>query len=298
VALLIALLCTIPAAVAGQCLPIKGEYIRASDLAPVIAAFAKVDPGQTLAPAPIGTAVRWLRRPELARWLNRYGHRDLVEADICVARPSRRITGEELKAVLAAALESEQAQIEIIDYSRYEVPEWKIEFRLSGLAGSAATRADQAVLWRGKLVSGGGRSFPVWARVRVSVEREVLVAARDITAGQRLSGEDLAIEKRYVFPLASNPPSRDGVAGRIALRSIAAGERIPSGKLARSRDVSPGDLVETETSSGSVRLRLTAMAETGGNVGDRIWLKPRQGGKRFPALLVAPGQAQITEAPK
>lgn len=298
-AFLIALLCTIPPSLAETCLFVKNDFIRAGDLAARIGSFANVKPEHVLAPAPVGAARRWLRRPELESWLGKLGVQESVESGICVARVLKRLSGEDLKTAMKEALRDETVHIEIIDYSAYEVPPGRLEFKLNGLAGSPATRPSQAVFWRGKVVSEEGRSFPVWARVRVSVEREVLVAAREIQAGHKLAIGDLALEKRRVSPHSKQNQARiETAAGQVALRGIAAGDTIQPEKLSRPRDVSPGDLVMTEASGGAIRLRFTAKAETAGNVGDRIWLKPPGGGKRIPARLTAPGQAQVTEDQK
>ena len=39
------------------------------------------------------------------------------------------------------------------------------------------------MIWRGKLVYDGQRSLVVWAKVRISVDRDVFLAARDIPKG-------------------------------------------------------------------------------------------------------------------
>lgn len=144
-----------------------------------------------------------------------------------------------------------------------------------------SARPDRAVLWRGRVLSDDRRTTPVWVRLRIHAERDLPVAARDLIPGKPLAREDIMVSRQRIFPLQITFADAGQALGRTVRRRVAAGEPLLASVLKKRRTVEGGDAVTAEVDHAGIRLRLPAIAETGGRDGEFIWLKPAKGGRRF-----------------
>src|SRR5581483_6020043 len=90
------------------------------------------------------------------------------EREVCVSRPAAPPNPDRILAALQAALP--EARIQLLDYSRYPVPEGPLDFASTGLRGAT---------WSGAVRYGGRHRAPVWARVQVTVTANRVIAVRD-----------------------------------------------------------------------------------------------------------------------
>jgi flagella basal body P-ring formation protein FlgA len=274
-----------------SCATISGEHIEARDLTPVEPAFSGIAPGTVLGYSPVPGARRIFRAAELARLSQQYGFALDAPHDVCVERDMQSLTREALEAAMRVALEGPQATIEILEWSRYPVPRGPIEFARSGLRAPPRGAETHAVLWRGFVRYAAGRRFAMWARVRISVSVDRVVAVKTLTAGKIIQAADVTVETVDGFPGAIPAAhALDEVAGQIPRRAIPAGSPVFPAILDAPAEVARGDQVVVEVLSGRAKLKLEARAESQGRRGDLIPVRNPATGKTFRARVAGPGK--------
>jgi flagella basal body P-ring formation protein FlgA len=283
------------AAPEAACIAVAGERILVRDLVAAVPALAALPPEAALGYTPAPGARRLLGRQELAGLAERHGVRLEAAPSLCVERAARPLAPERLEKALRAALAQAgipAARLEIVDFSRYPVPEGELEFARSGLP--ALPRAGTPVTWRGHVRYGSNRSLGVWARVKLSVAAEGLVAAGNITSGRPIEAAQVRLATLEWFPFAEAPVREPGQAvGRVARRVIRAGAPILMSALGAAREIERGETVSVEVSSGATQLRFQARAESGGSAGDSIMLRNPSSGRLFPARVEKEGKVVV-----
>jgi flagella basal body P-ring formation protein FlgA len=214
-------------------------------------------------------------------------------SEICVERATEKLTHESLEAALHTAVGSSQATIELLDWSRYPVPHGEIQFP----PGGRSPLGDREVLWRGYVRYGSTRRFAIWARVRVSVHQQRVVARVGLAAGKSIRPEQLSLEEVEASPFGARPEeSLDTVVGHLARRSLAAGTPILRSLLEAPLEIHSGDSVTVEVSNGLARLSFDARAEAGGRRGDLIPVRNPATGKSLRARVEGAGKVSIAVA--
>jgi flagella basal body P-ring formation protein FlgA len=276
------------------CHPVAGERIRAGDLAAEVAAFATLPADAEIAWAPAPGARRLFSAAEIERLAARHGVKleDSAPA-VCFERRLEALDLGRVRAALEQALAGQDARLEIVDQLRAPVPAGAIEFPPLGLTHSASPAG---TIWRGRIRYGAGRSYPIWVRVRVSVERPRVVALRELPAGQPIAPDSVEVRRVEGFPFERPAPATvEEVAGRRPRRRIPAGQPIETLLLASPREVEAGQTVEVQARLGAARLTFEARAESGGRVGDRVVVRNPTTGKRFRATVEANGKVTVEE---
>jgi len=270
-----------PFAIAGcLALPAGAGRVTAADLAPAFAGLESVPPETVLSFAPEPGLERVFRIPELQRIAAQFHLAAAPEDEICVARTVAPLD----PAALLAAMQKEMpgAKIALVEVSRQAAPPGEIVFRRTGLRSNSASGA----IWFGAVRYAPNRDFTIWAKVTLTTQVSRVVAKRDLTAGQRLEPEDVAVETRDEFPSAQAIlESAAAIAGKSSRVAIHAGAPIRPEMLENSKDVRQGDVVEVEVQDGGAHLTLEARAEASGSVGDAIFVRNPDSGKRFLAKV-------------
>ena len=291
------------AALGAACLEIPGERILARDLAGAVPGFSALPPELPLGFAPAPGARRILTKQGLDRLASQHGLAITSAAEICLERPMESLTQERVFAALRAALDAEprasasglkDARLELLDFSRYPVPRGELEFPHSGLAPPPATRSLAPLLWRGRVRYAGSRSYPIWARVKISITCDQVVAAQNLTAGRPVEAGQVEIRTAELNPFSERPAGAlDQVIGRLPRRSIPSGSALLPSALAAPKQVERGEMVSVEVFSGAAQLSLQAQAQSAGNSGDVISLRNPASGRRFPARVDGERKAVI-----
>jgi len=264
------------------------DNIQARDLAPALPALAASD--ASVSPAPLPGVARLFRLAELRRIAARFGIDAGAAQEICFERPVAPPDPSRLAEAMQRSLPD--AQIRILDYGRMAAPQGELVFPLSGLR-----RAGADGFWSGFVRYGGGRRFPLWARVRVSVTEARVLAGEDLPAGREIAAGRLRLEKRAVFPAERIfATSLELVAGRAARVPIPAGAAIRLDWLAPAQDVVRGDRVRVEVESGGACLKFEAIAEGSGSVGQVIAVTNPASKRRFPARVAGKGRVIVKGA--
>ena len=271
------------------CSAIEGDQITGKDLAAASPSFAGIDPALMVSPAPMPGVRRSFRAGELLGLAKRGGIAiSGPVAEVCFERATEPLSPQRLLPVLRAALGIEQAQIEILDFSRALVPRGPLEFTRAGLAPNG--------LWRGHVTFGENRSTPVWVRVRVTTEQTWIEAAGPLLPAKPIEAAQLKLEKGPRSPLGPAPlASLDAAAGQTVLRPVKPGEPIFANMLIAPREVERGDTVKVEVLSGAAHLSFDAVSQTPARAGELVLLKNPDSGRYFQARVVAKDKAQINK---
>ncbi len=263
------------------------DRITLRDLAPAFSAVADISPDTPIGFAPAPGVRRIFSLPELRRLAARFGIAAPPEREICVERPVALLTTGRLLESMQRELP--RAHIEVLGFSRLPAPEGEIEFRASGLRQTVAGE-----FWNGNVRYAIGKRFAVWAKVRVRVPSERVVANASLTSGHVVASEELRVESGEMFPAPDIFfHSIEVVAGRVLRRSVRAGTPLRMQWFDAAMDVSRGDVVRVEVRSGGARLETQAVAEAGGLVGQTILVRNPDSKKTFRARIKGKGKVSV-----
>ncbi len=268
-----------------QCVVVSGDLLEAGDLGVPALRGSREPVGWAPAPG----LVRHFSVRQVNALLLRAGRTEMVSKGVCVLREARPLEREEVLAALRAAWDEPDGSIELVSFSDRPVPQGKIEFRAGGLQRGAGASPD---FWRGRVVYGGGKSIPIWARVHLSIERRALAPVADLAAGSRLSQESVREVSLRVHPTARLVDPAAEVAGARARRHLTAGVPLLADDLWFPPAVRSGDALTLEVREGGARLRLPVRAESAGQIGDRIPARNLQNGRRIRIRLTGKGAAE------
>lgn len=268
------------------CVEASAERITAGELARAVPAFSALAAQTPLAYAPAPGSKRVLGRGELNRLAARFGLTIPATAEVCVVRKAGRLERQLVLEALQASLRRAEASIELVEWSAFPVPAGRLEFPRSGLRPPPAADPSRAVLWHGVVRTAEGRSYPVWARVRITFPCTRLVAAETLPAGRPIEAGQIA-EQRFQSCLIEDALSLSTaeVEGKVPKRTIRRGAVISRSWLEPAPEVERGQTVQVEAVYGGVRLSTTARAESSGRIGQQIRVKNPDSGRVFRAVV-------------
>ena len=285
------------------CHPVDGERILMRDLAKAEPRFEAADPAQAVGFAPQPGAKRIFWPAELISLSTRSAV-SVTEPfhQVCFERRARLVSEAEIVSAIRAWA-PEQSQVVILEQSNPPAPAGQLVLPRPAFLKSAQ---DGSVMLRGYVLYDVQHHFPIWARVRFRMDREVAISTADVAEGTAIRDDQVRMERRSggleVDHYANNTSL---VAGRIARKRIAAGEPIPLTSLLEPRQVNRGAVVRIEVRDGATRLLLDGRAETSGRTGDLVTVRNPSSGRAFQArvtgtdfVLVTPRGAQPEVRPK
>ncbi|HBY61327.1 MAG TPA: flagella basal body P-ring formation protein FlgA, partial [Solibacterales bacterium] len=265
---------------ASMCVPLESDRIRAGDLAAAAPGFASLPAETEIALAPAFGVQRFFDGGSLARIAARFGLKAAEYRPVCFERPAATLRQEQILASLRAALEGEDFELTLLDYSRFRVPEGQLEFPKAGLPAPMVGSSSASLVWRGRVRFSGNRTMPVWARVKVAVRRDVVVVKENTAAQAVLGAETLKVERRAMHPLAAATVRSIAEAeGKLLRRSLKAGEALLPAHLAAPPDVKRGDQVEVTAREGSAEVRIVGKAFSSGSAGETVMVRNPASGK-------------------
>lgn len=132
------------------------------------------------------------------------------------------------------------------------------------------------------------------ATVSIEATAEILVAAKDLTKGEKVSEADARREiRRLEKPLNGYLRNAENLRGMILLKNISAGTEITTDAIAAGYVVRAGDPVRIVGASGKTQIILNGEARTSGRIGDRISVKNLQSGTILQAQVTDEGAVKI-----
>jgi flagella basal body P-ring formation protein FlgA len=271
------------------CMVVPSSKIVARDLAERVPIFRELDPDTLIALAPFPGIERVLTAHDLVLTARRYGL-DIPAGEaipsVCVGRLMRALSVEQVSAALLAALDVPAVRLEVLEFSPQDFPPGRLEFDRAALQKSPRSNPQIPVVWRGKLIYDDHHSLTVWAKVRASVEREVILAAEIIPQGTRISAEQTTVTSVAQFPsidLSSSAPAM--VIGRVARRTFQTGQQILAEALEEAQDIVRGETVHVRVLYGSTSICFDAIAQSSGQKGQAVVLHNPSSGRNFRGLI-------------
>jgi flagellar basal body P-ring formation protein FlgA len=290
---LLPLLAVAAPAVSAPCHAIDGERITAADLAAALPEFAAVAPEAVIGYAPQPGAYRNIEPAELTRFAAAHGLEYHGIETVCFEPAVAELVPAQIEASIRESLNGmaiADADLEIIEYSKFRVPSGKLSFPIESLP---AYSSQNTAIWNG-FVEHEHHRYPVWARVRIAVPQTRVVAVGNLRAGQKVEAGDVRLETVRIFPTrAPALQSLSDSAGMLAKRYLAAGAPVSAADLMQPWDVDRGEIVTVEVQSGGAVLVLEAEAQASGRQGQSITLRNSTSGKTFRAKITGKGRALL-----
>jgi flagellar basal body P-ring formation protein FlgA len=282
------------------CISVPSDRILARHLAGAVPLFQGLDPEMPVGFAPMPGAQRILSGHELVLLVQHHGvvvTPGSVIPDLCVQREAHVISREEMKAALLAALAMADADLELMEFTSQALPPGRLEFQRGTLNKPPPSAPEAPVIWRGRLIYDGQHSAVVWARVRITVERPFLIAAEEIPAGTIVHANQVKITSGRQFPFSGQSIDSSEVIGKVARRSMAAGQRIVAGALEEPKEVVRGEKVHVSVVDGLATLSFEGIAESAGKKGESILVHNPASGRNFRAVIEEKGKVVVRPVP-
>jgi len=269
-----------------DCIQLSSDKIVAGDIAKVVPVFQILDPQTPIGFAPLPGVQRVLSPRDLALAARRYQLDTGTQLpSVCVERAVRPLSRDDVLAAVRQALALPDAHLELLDFGGQPAPPGQLEFLLPALPKPRADVPDKSVVWRGRLIYDGHQSVSVWARIRLTADRRILIAAESIAAGAVIAAAQVREVESPEFPFPGASLTREQAAGKVARRGIAAGEKLTPEMLSDPKEVRSGDTVRVRVVDGLATLALDAVAQTSGNKGEMVQVHNPSTGKNFRALV-------------
>jgi flagella basal body P-ring formation protein FlgA len=274
---LLAMALTAPA-----CHAVQSDRIYGRDLANAAPLFKNLSSDLQVGLAPVPGQQRIFRASELRRIALEHNIEGEVPESVCFSWPMSVPSREAMRAAMEKTLVNRNASIEIVDESTNPAPPGEISFPLAGLSGSS----NGPVVWRGSVNYAGNHNFLIWARVRVAVKEQHVVAAELLHPGEEIRREQVRLED-YEGPLTRDNycTSLKEVLGFLPQNSISADTTLKASLLRERKDVERGDLVAVVVQSERTRLEAQGIAEDGGRRGSVITVRNAKSGRKFRARI-------------
>jgi flagella basal body P-ring formation protein FlgA len=279
------------------CIAVPSSRISARDLSTAVPLFQALDPETMIGFAPFPGTVQVLSSRDVVLTGRRYGLAfppGEMAPSVCVERIVRHLSIEEVREALLSALDIEGVQLEVLEFSNQPLPPGQLAFQRTLLNKPPANNPQMPVIWRGKLSYDDQRSLTVWAKVRISVEHEIFLAKETIAKGAVIGADQIASTRIRQFPsLEPSSGLPPVVAGKVARRTLPAGQPIPAEALDNLTDVLRGETVHVQATDGGASIRFDAIAQSSGQRGEIITVHNPWNGRGFRALIEGPKQVIV-----
>jgi flagella basal body P-ring formation protein FlgA len=284
----VAILVVVAGLARAACVAVPSGNILVRDISTAIPLFQALDPDTVIGFAPFPGTIRVLSARDVLLIGRRYGLAPPpgeAAGSVCVERIVRYLSMEEVKAALLSALDIADVRLEVLEFSNQALPPGRLEFQHSGLNKPPRNNPETPVLWRGNLIYDDQRSLVVWAKVRISVVREIFLATETIPKGAVIRADQVASTPVRQFPSLEPSPNGPSVIGKVARRALPAGQAIVAEALDDLQDVFRGEMVHVEAIDGGASIRFDAIAQASGQKGEIILVHNPTSGRNFRALI-------------
>jgi flagella basal body P-ring formation protein FlgA len=208
--------------------------------------------------------------------------------------PDREAVMRAMKKTLAERPEQAEANLEIVDLSRFPVPDGEMEFEWKGLTPPAIGQS--TARWRGTVRHDADHIYSIWAVVKLTVPCKRIVAAETIRPDVPIVDSEIRQEFYDGFPSESCNESILNVVGKVATRTILANMPITGGMLALPAAVLKGEQAIAMYQDDGVSLTLPVIAERSGRIGEVIAVRNPVSHKVLFALVISEGKVLVAAA--
>lgn len=132
------------------------------------------------------------------------------------------------------------------------------------------------------------------ATVQVEASAEILVAARDLVSGEKITETDVKKEiRRLEKPLNYYLRDASKLRGNVLTKNLSDGAAMTSDTVAAGYVIRGGDSVRIVGESGKMQIIINGEARSSGRIGDRIAVKNLQSGTILQATIVDEGLVKV-----
>ncbi|MGC4051562.1 MAG: flagellar basal body P-ring formation chaperone FlgA [Paludibaculum sp.] len=276
-----------------SCVIVDGDRIEMRHLRSFLQAGVEIPNETVFGASPQPGVRRSVSAVELMRWAKAHGSENPVAKDGCFEWATRQVTEEEATEAMRASLEPE-AELQVLELSRFQVPLGKVVFPRTGLREPSVLLQSQPSIWFGYVEYSRNQRAKIWAKVILSISSSKVTAIQELKAGEPIQAEQISQEKIKTFPyLRQRGLTAQDFVGRTARRSVRAGTVLAESDVVVDPDVKKGDVVEVEARFGRSVLRTQAVAEASARIGERLLLRNADSGKILQAKLVSGNKAVV-----
>jgi flagella basal body P-ring formation protein FlgA len=279
------------------CIDVPADKIVARDLSTAVPLFQALDPEKVIGFAPLPGTVRTLTSRDILLVARRnaltFSIGDAAPS-VCVQRIAHPLSPQDVRAALISALNVPAAHLDVLEFSNKLVPPGRLVFQLAALNKPAANNPQAEVIWPGKLLFDAQNSLDVWAKVRISVDREIFLAKEAIPRGAVIGAAQISTVRMAQFPFPEPPlSSLSAIVDKVARRAMVAGQRIVPEALDDPQDVLRGETVHVTVINGAATITLDAVAQSSGTKGESILVHNPSSGRTFHALIEERGRVKV-----
>ena len=290
-----------------DCHQLDSASVFARDVAPLVPGFAQLPGDFLIGYIESSGAPRVFHGADLEHIAKNRGVDLHGLEDLCLARRTFIVPAVLITDAMRKTLGNPPSlKIEITASSPQAVPTGEIVFPRSGVQASLGVQASTGseVMWHGfvqtsaaptgSLQTGKGPTYPVWARVRISVTAARVIAAVDLPPGKPVQSNQIHVESNEESPFEDAfVRAPEEAVGLIAKTPIQKGSAIRKAQVALPVDVTRGDTVRVEVHAGNALLSMEARAETSGMKGSTITVRNMSSGRDFQARVTGKGQVTV-----
>ena len=276
------------------CVQISRDHILGADLARAFPAFAMIPPQEFIGFSPAVGYQRVFSTRQLNAIGSKFGFVADSGSEVCFERKTEILDAQGILAAMRSELGRNSISIEIVDFSRHPVPKGALVFPRSGLMQPPISQSASEVLWKGEIHDDSGHVTPVWAKVLITEERDHVVAAAPIQAGQTLSQDQVRVERVQSFPFAqATPAALTDIIGQTARIALHPGQVLTRSHVKPPMDVKRGDTVRATVISAGTRIQFSAQAKSAGRAGEWVLVQNPMTKKNFRARVEGPGRVTL-----
>jgi len=196
-----------------------------------------------------------------------------------------------LRKAVSTRPEYADAQIEIVDLSRFPAPTGEVEFEWKDLTPPASGQS--TARWRGVIRHDVDHMFSIWAVVRLTVPCKRVFATQNIRPDEPITGSQLHEESYEGFPSDNCSTGIKNVIGKVTTHTISANTPLVPAMLAAPAAVLKGDQAVAEYHDDALRLSLPVIAERSGRIGEIIPVRNPTSHKELFARVTGEGKVTL-----
>jgi flagella basal body P-ring formation protein FlgA len=296
-----------------DCHQLDSVSVLARDLAPLVPGFAQVPGDFLVGYIESSGAPKILHGADLEHIAKNRGVDLHGLEDLCLERRTFVVPAALIVDAMRKTLGSAPGlKIEIAASSPQAVPTGEVVFPRSGVQASVGVQApagtqasgSSEVMWHGLVQTsapptsssqtGKGPTYPIWARVRVSVPVSRVIAVVDLPPGKPVQSNQIRVESSEESPFDDGfIRAAEETVGLLPKASIQKGSAIRKSQVAAPVDVTRGETVRVEVLTGNARLSMEARAETSGMKGATVTVRNMSSGRDFQARVTGKGQVTV-----
>jgi len=140
----------------------------------------------------------------------------------------------------------------------------------------------------------GEHPWTIYAKARVSLFKQVLVMARPLPKGARLTADAVTLKRVDVSALRRGYVERaEGIVGRYLRRRLAQGDVLTPDLLAAAKVIRKGESVTIRAVSQVLEVRMGGHALMDGEMGQRIRVRNDRSNRVVEAVVSGPGEVRV-----